>query len=202
MTDTAAQDLRESYLARLDDAMRALPHGVASDIRGGIAEELQGLDAQATAARIVQLGDPADIAREAAVEASGTPVVIAAPERTPAIERAPVVARRGYAIVSALVLSFGGFVVPVVGWFVGAVLVSSSTLWKTGEKIAAIAVPFAVAAIAIVIAQVTGLASSPPAGNPLVPSLGGWHLMILSGLVLIPASGLWLLWRLRGRPAD
>ncbi|WP_372469103.1 hypothetical protein ACCO44_07240 [Microbacterium maritypicum] len=63
MTETTADTLREEYLARLDEAMRGLPHGVASDIRGGIVEELQGLDAADTAARIARLGDPVAIAR-------------------------------------------------------------------------------------------------------------------------------------------
>ncbi|MDF2507638.1 MAG: hypothetical protein K0Q52_1497, partial [Microbacterium sp.] len=31
MTETTADALRDDYLARLDDAMRGLPHGVASD---------------------------------------------------------------------------------------------------------------------------------------------------------------------------
>lgn len=60
MTEKTAAELRDDYLARLDEAMRGLPHGVASDIRGGIAEELDGLDAEATAERIDRLGTPRD----------------------------------------------------------------------------------------------------------------------------------------------
>lgn len=65
MNDIDATRLRDDYLARLDEAMRGLPHGVAGEIRQGIVEELEGLDADATAERIERLGDPAGIAREA-----------------------------------------------------------------------------------------------------------------------------------------
>lgn len=210
MTDTTAQHLREDYLARLEVALRGVPHGVASDISDGIAEELQGLDAVATAERIAQLGSPADIAREAGEESRVDTAVGAAMPAAEVVRR-PVVATRGYAIVSALSLGFGGFVVPVVGWFVGAVLVSSSTLWKVWEKVVAIVTPVVFVAAFLVIMQVmslgavveTGGSSGSGAGvevaNPLVPALSGWHAVILLGFLLVPASGLWLLWRLRGR---
>lgn len=210
MTDSTAQDLREEYLARLDDAMRGLPHGVASDIRDGVAEELQGLDATATAARITQLGDPAVIAREAGEESPGGPTIVVAP-RVETSAPLPLTSTRGYAIVSALTLSFGGIVIPVIGWFAGAVLVSSSTLWKRWEKAVAIVTPVVFVAVSfLVMALVTGgigasdqiMAgedAASQAANPLLPSINTWHLLILLGLVLVPASGLWLLWRLRGR---
>ena len=141
MTEKTAAELREDYLARLDEAMRGLPHGVASDIRGGIAEELDGLDAVATAERIDRLGDPRGIAREAEDEVpTAPPVVFPAPAPAPSAPRTPTTATRGFAIAAALTLSFGGIVVPVVGWFVGAVLVSLSPLWRTWEKAVAILV--------------------------------------------------------------
>lgn len=212
MTDNTAQTLREEYLARLDDAMRDLPHGVASDIRDGVAEELQGLDVPATETRIAQLGDPVIIAREAGEETPGGPtIVMAAPVDAPAAEPLPLTSRRGYAIVSALALGIGGIVVPVVGWFVGAVLVSSSTLWKRWEKAVAIVTPVVFVALSfLVVALVTGRIGAgdqiatgddvpTQVTNPLLPSISTWHVLILLGVVLVPASGLWLLWRLRGR---
>ncbi|MFJ3472842.1 HAAS signaling domain-containing protein [Microbacterium maritypicum] len=216
MTELTADDLRADYLARLDEAMRNLPHGVASDIRAGILEELQGLDAEATAARIAHLGDPVVIADEAQAEVPsativGAPTIAAAP--TP---RPPATSTRGFAIAAALTLSFGGIVVPVVGWFVGAALVSASALWRTWEKAIAIVVPFVVTGISfLTVSTLTALASSEtgssssgtgtppevPAVNPLVPGVGEWHVLILLGFLLVPLSGLWLLWRLRGRTA-
>lgn len=216
MTQTTADALRDDYLARLDEAMRGLPHGVASDIRGGIVEELEGLDADETAARIARLGDPVAIAREAQDEApSQPPIVVAAPVAAPPAPRPATTSTRGFAIAAALTLSFGGIVLPVVGWFVGAVLVSLSSLWKTWEKVVAIVVPFVVGALTLLLLmtmagfsawEATGSSSgtgTPPPANPLVPAWYDiiWTGVIGLGLLLIPASGLWLLWRLRGRPA-
>lgn len=215
MTRTSADTLRDDYLARLDEAMRGLPHGVAADIRGGIAEELDGLGPAETAERIGRLGDPVLIAREAhdasrgerAGEGAGAPAV---PPRVPATST------RGYAIAAALTLSFGGIVLPIVGWFVGAVLVSLSALWKTGEKVVAIVVPFVLCALSGILVSAMGFASWSSSGsttgsgsgtggsggmNPLVPAWYDliWFGVIALGIILIPLSGLWLLWRLRGR---
>ncbi|MDF2562660.1 MAG: hypothetical protein K0R99_4106 [Microbacterium sp.] len=216
MTDTTADALREEYLARLDDAMRGLPHGVATDIRGGVVEELTGLDATETAARIARLGDPVAIAREAQDEVPASPnIVVAAPVSVAPAPRPSATSTRGFAIAAALTLGFGGFLVPVVGWFVGAVLVSISTLWKTWEKVVAIVVPFVFGALSLFLVQFMSFvefsssgsssgSGTPPddvVNNPLLPSFGIWHAVLLLGFLLIPASGLWLLWRLRGRTA-
>jgi len=213
MTEKTAAELRDDYLARLDEAMRGLPHGVASDIRGGIAEELDGLDAAATAERIDRLGDPRGIAREAEDEVpTAPPLVLPAPAPAPSAPRTPTTATRGFAIAAALTLSFGGIVVPVIGWFVGAVLVSLSPLWRTWEKAVAILVPFVATGLSFLIAStMTGFSTGSASGsssdgdvmsevvNPLVPAFGEWHLLLLLGGLLVPISGLWLLWRMRGR---
>lgn len=217
MTELTADILRDNYLARLDEAMRDLPHGVATDIRAGILEELQGLDTSATTARIARLGDPGAIAREAQAEVRpGSPIVGAPPVAAPPTSRPPTTSTRGFAIAAALVLSFGGVVVPVLGWFVGIVLVSLSALWKTWEKVVAIVVPFIVTGVSFLAASTlaaysasessgsssgTGVPPEIPAVNPLVPGIGEWHVLVLLGFLLIPLSGLWLLWRLRGRRA-
>lgn len=201
MTQNTPEKVREDYLARLDAAMRDLPHGVAEDIRDGVAEELEGLDAEGLVARIAQLGDPREIAREAGREVPASGPAIA--PGTPAVNRrGPAVATRGFAITAALTLSFGGFVVPVLGWIVGVALVTSATLWKRWEKAVAIVTPLAVAGLSFLVSSlVSGSSGAGAATNPLVPGLGEWHLLILLGLLLVPASGLWLLWRLRGRDA-
>lgn len=207
MTENNPQARRDDYLARLDAAMRDLPHGVAADIRDGIAEELQGLDAAGVAARITHLGDPRDIAREAQREIprQGPEVVVKSHDERPQTRRGPATTTRGFAITAALTLSFGGIVVPVLGWIVGVGLVTSSSLWKRWEKLVAIAVPLVVTGLSLLISSLfAGLAATSEVGavhNPLVPGLGQWHSLILLGLLLVPASGLWLLWRLRGRDA-
>ena len=212
MTEKTAEELRADYLARLDEAMRDLPHGVASDIRGGVEEELHGLGVEETIARITRLGTPADIAREARREVPSSPAVIVTPP-APMRPRGPATATRGFAITAALTLGFGGFLLPVLGWIVGVALVTSASLWKRGEKLVAITLPFVFTGLYILITMaITGLSGADadggssgafdaPAVNPLVPGLGEWHVLILLGFLLVPASGLWLLWRLRGRAA-
>lgn len=217
MTETTAVALREDFLTRLDVAMRGLPHGIATDIRGGIVEELQGLDAEATDVRIAQLGDPGAIVREAQAELpAGSPLAVPTTASAPSAPGPSTTSTRGFAIAAALTLSFGGIVAPIVGWFVGAVLVSLSSLWKTGEKVVAIVVPFVAGGLSILVISTmvtisawessgssSGTGTPPPANNPLLPA---WYDMIWGGLagigiLLIPLSGLWLLWRLRGRVA-
>jgi len=205
------------YLAQLDEALRDVPHGIAAEIRAGIAEELASLSPDAAAQRIAQLGDPREIAREAMDAGGYTPSAPVAPvflaPAMPAI--VPTTSTRGFAIIAALGLSFGGFIVPLIGWVIGAVLVAMSAMWRTWEKVVAIVIPFAVAAVSALSGMAmwttSGEASSvsvsgdgAPAqeiANPLVPA---WYDMIFSsiwliGVLLIPASGLWLLWRMRGR---
>ena len=193
------------YLARLDAALQDVPHGIASEIRDGIAEELIGLDPDATARRIAQLGDPAEIAREAMdAETPRTiaPITAGAPSPRPPLTRS-----RGYAIAAAIALGVGGVVVPFAGWFAGVVMVLTCGLWRTYEKLIAVLLPFATLAL---IAGVTTLANSlsGSAGdgggemNPLLPdSFAVWHSSILVSFVLFPGCGLWLLWRFRGRTA-
>lgn len=201
------------YLARLDAALREVPHGIAADIRAGIAEELSSLDPDAAEARIAQLGDPAVIAREA-MDAGGYAPAATPASATPAT--VPTTSTRGFAIIAALSLSVGAFVVPVVGWFVGVALVLACGMWRTGEKVVAIVSPLVLFGIllllslpayavsgGVVVQEAGGTGSGPEASNPLVPTLFDTaHLLILLlVLVAIPASGLWLLWRMRGRTA-
>ncbi|MGM7698633.1 HAAS signaling domain-containing protein [Microbacterium sp. A84] len=207
-----ADRLRGDYLTRLDAAMRNVPHGVAAEIRGGILEELQGLDAAATAARIAQLGDPEAVAREAQEE---VPVPVP-PPTAPSVRNAPATSTRGFAIAAALTLSVGGIVLPFAGWVVGVVLVCFSSLWRAWEKAVAIIVPF----VALIVIGGAGLLAfqaapggamgtstgsgefSAPVNNPLLPATYDlvWSGLVVVGILLIPASGLWLLWRLRRRP--
>lgn len=210
------------YLARLDDALRSVPRGVAAEIRAGIAEELQSLDAEGAAERIVQLGDPAVIAREAMDAGEYAEARISAPVAVPGTAPAaspasvPVSHRRGFAIAAALSLSFGGYVLPFVGWIIGVGLVVMSSMWRTWEKTVAIIVPLALFGALALAATVSAAAltvtesgdateiGAAAADDSFAGNLfAGPHLfIILAVVVLIPASGLWLLWRMRGRAAS
>lgn len=195
MTSPENSQLRTDFLSRLDHAMRSIPHGVAREIRAGIAEELDGLDGEQLRARIAALGSPDDIADQALAEVS--PQV--------AVERKrPIFQSKGFAIAAALTFGFGGFLVPVAGFFAGVVLVFLSEMWRRWEKLVAVMLPVAVLAVLTVVSVVYGALSSATvagdADNPLVPSgLGIWHSSVLGVIVIIPVAGIWLLWRLRRR---
>ncbi|MGN7977759.1 HAAS signaling domain-containing protein [Microbacterium sp. 22195] len=205
------------YLARLEVALRDVPHGLAAEIRDGITEELTSLEPDAAEARIAQLGDPTVIAREALDAGGYAPPAVPVATRPDAVASpgsVPVSRSRGFAIAAALTLSFGGYLVPVAGWFVGVALVLMSSMWRTWEKLVAILVPvvlfgglmlFSFAAFtttgAVEVHEASGTGTPPEAENPLVPNLlvGPHFLIIIAVAVVVPASGLWLLWRMRGR---
>ncbi|MBB5742167.1 Mg/Co/Ni transporter MgtE [Microbacterium ginsengiterrae] len=116
--------------------------------------------------------------------------------------RPPLAESRGFAIAAALALAFGGIVVPVLGWCAGVIMVLMSGLWRRAEKLIALTLPFVVAALAAVCISLITQASADgaQARNPLIPaSYDLWNSLVLFEVVLIPASGLWLLWRLRRR---
>ncbi|KDA07216.1 hypothetical protein DC31_01060 [Microbacterium sp. CH12i] len=202
MINSDAARQRDDFLARLDAEMQSVPHGIATEIRAGIAEELDGLDATATAGRIEQLGDPATIAQEAQAEVRTTDASSVHANSVHA-NKEPFSQSRVFAITAALVFAFGGFIVPVVGWFVGAVMVAVSARWRRWEKVLAITLPFATAVLLSVVMwlarfmSVDGVATE---RNPLLPTAFDlWHSGILLVFLLIPIIGGWLLWRLRRR---
>lgn len=206
MTEVEAQSLRDDYLGRLDTAIADLPWRVANELRSGVAEELDGLDAAEKRLRIAQLGDPVRIAAAAKEETGSVPpapVVVVSPAPVPSAKPA-MVDTKWFAIVGALVLGIGTFVVPIGGWVIGVALVTSSRFWWRWEKVVAILLPFAVGVVIGLVSllgalwQGGGSASGSGPSNPLVPS-AMWHTSILLGLFVIPVGAAWLLWRLRGR---
>ena len=162
MTETS------TYLDRLRAELVGVPPEVSREIIAGIREELAGLDAQAAAARIEELGDPAFIAAEA--RAASTP---------PA---APTQDNRTYIILTGLVVAFGGIIVPVLGWIVGLALMWSSKSWLRWEKwVATLAVPVVVLLVFLPMQMF---------------SLSVPHWGLLAGFWLVPLiSGFWLMAR-------
>lgn len=115
---------------------------------------------------------------------------------------------KGFAITAALVLAFGGFLVPIVGYLVGIVLVAVSRLWRPWEKLLAVLLPFGATAVIGAASWILELAQQPAdlggdAVNPLLPaSYDLWFSTLILGILLVPACGLWLLWRLRDRTPE
>ena len=111
-----------SYLDRLESALAQAPADLRAEIVSGVREELDGLEPDAAAARIGELGDPARIAAEAL---DGLP---AAP--APAAPRPSSV----YLGFTVALLVVGGYLLPVAGWLAALVLIVGSPVWSTREK--------------------------------------------------------------------
>lgn len=176
MNAITAQEMRDDYLRRLDTAISDIPHGLAVELRAGIAEELSSADPAVLEARIHELGTPEEVA-QAAIEAGfGGPSQAAAPPPTlapasaepqplapaPAAAPLPLTETRGYAITSAIILGIGGIVIPFVGWIVGAILVTNSKLWSAGEKLWAIVFPPATIILAVLAGWALRAATAQP----------------------------------------
>jgi hypothetical protein len=122
---TSADKLVADYMKRLDSELRSLPRArrgeLTQEISEHIAEARAELDHENEAAirtLLERLGDPEDIA----AEATGRDVQQAR--------------RAGWKEIGALVLlPIGGVIVPVVGWFIGIVLLWVSDAWSTRDKL-------------------------------------------------------------------
>jgi hypothetical protein len=198
MARTTTPQVVRSYFTQLETALVELPTDVREEILAGIREELDGLDASAAAARIEALGDPEFIAAEARSEAAGpaagSPLVELVEARDPEPRWLPVLA--------ALLVAFGGIVIPFVGWIVGIAMVWMSKTWRIRDKWIATLTPFIGVAAFILLFALTSAASqlnvpsTSEFGNPLIP--GMFSAVWSSAFLVIPVNavvGIWLLWR-------
>jgi uncharacterized membrane protein len=113
----------DGYLRELEEELRDLPPArrreLVEEIREHIESSLGESRDEAEVRNVLdRLGDPADIAAEAR-ERFG-------------IERKKPGIRE---ILALILLPIGAFVIPVLGWFIGAVLLVSSTVWTSREKV-------------------------------------------------------------------
>jgi hypothetical protein len=119
-----ADTLVADYLKRLEAELRSLPRArrreLVDEISGHIAVARGGIQNEEEAdvrTLLDRLGEPEDIA----AEATG---------------RHGLAGKRGWKEVAALILlPIGGVVLPVVGWFVGVVLLWVSDAWTTRDKL-------------------------------------------------------------------
>jgi uncharacterized membrane protein len=128
---TTPDKLVERYLKHLEVELEDLPRDrrreIVDEIAGHIAEARAGLEheTEADVRNILEgLGDPADIAEDAG-ERFDVQSVRTAPPYKP-----------GWIEIGALVmLLVGGLIVPIVGWFIGAVLLWVSNAWNVRDKV-------------------------------------------------------------------
>jgi uncharacterized membrane protein len=125
MTSTTDK-LVDDYLKRLNRELVGLPRArrreLVEEISGHIAEARSAMETENEAAirtLLDRLGEPGDIAADArerfGIEARGS--------------------RSGWDVVALIMLLIGGLILPVIGWFIGLILLWVSDTWTTGEKL-------------------------------------------------------------------
>lgn len=121
MQKAALHPLAEEYLARVEAAARRLPrrdrHELVEAIEDHLlaAQEAESLNDAEVLNMLDDLGDPEDVVTAAAPDSSAV--------------------RPGlHEIAAVLFLLVGAFVIPAIGWFVGVVLLWSSSAWTKGQK--------------------------------------------------------------------
>jgi Protein of unknown function (DUF1700) len=124
--DPVAKQAVKEYLHDLDQELRDLPRSRRQELLGEIHEHIDSALAESPAVDeaevrnvLDRLGDPSDIAEEAR-QRFGVPR-----QRS-----------RGLEIAALIFLLIGGVIIPVVGWFIGVILLWSSRVWTTREKVA------------------------------------------------------------------
>lgn len=127
MTSITSSQVNE-YLSELDRALHQLPRGrrheIVTDIR---------LHIESALADSADDGAESPERVESILYALGTPADIAAAACEDLPLRPPRVAVRD--IIAIVLLLVGGVVLPVIGWFVGLILLWTSPAWHTRDKI-------------------------------------------------------------------
>lgn len=123
-----ADSLAADYLRRLEHASHRLPADRRSELLQSVGEHVEHLRAS-TAGESARMRDELD--------RLGTPeeIVQAAADTLPS---APALLPRrglGHELAAVLMLTAGSLLLPVIGWLVGVVLLWTSSIWRTGEKI-------------------------------------------------------------------
>jgi hypothetical protein len=187
---STADKLVEDYLKRLNAELRGLPRArrreLVEEISAHIAEarlDLETEDEPSIRTLLDRLGEPAEIAAEATERFGQRP------------------STAGWKEVGALVLlPIGGVILPVLGWFIGIVLLWISDAWSTRDKLVGtllfpggLLLPVALGVLAsessgcgtVVTPQLSpqpnGFTDCPPRDGT-----GAWEVALVVMLVLVP----------------
>jgi uncharacterized membrane protein len=127
MTQTRYDDLVASYLDDLTNQLAGLPRARRSELLDDIAHHIEALLDEAAEsgpvtrdiveAVLAEVGDPAEIAREAGAGA--------------AQQRGPT----GWDKAVIAILLIGGIILPVLGWLIGVVMLWVSSSWRVKDKV-------------------------------------------------------------------
>lgn len=138
---SSVEAIIDDYRDRLDRATSDLPAGrraeLLDDIDAHLAEATLGAPYRAGVLQVLdELGTPEGIAEAARAESGIS-------------HRRGVNGDVAYDVLSVLLLLFGGFLVPVVGWLAGVIMIWNGPRWTLADRwIATLAWPAAIAPLA------------------------------------------------------
>ncbi|MCS5717150.1 hypothetical protein N1027_03265 [Herbiconiux sp. CPCC 205763] len=125
----------QRYLGELDAALAAAPAALRTEIVSDIGASLDGLSDAEARARIEELGDPRAIAADASAQVRSMN-----PDRA---------ASKVYPTITAIVLIVGWYVVPVLGWIAGLVMIGVGSEWTSAVRRRSIFTSIVAAVVAI-----------------------------------------------------
>jgi hypothetical protein len=171
----------DDYLAELGQLLADVDSATREGLLEGIREELAGLTPTEAEARLRTLGDPAFVAASARVETPAT----TAHRRQDAV---------WYSVVTVLLLTVGGVVVPVVGGITGLVMLWAAKSWTPVHKgIGTVLALLGPGMLLFYLLPVAYVATTPGEGvNPTLPATT--PVVIIVALLLVWLAGwIWLL---------
>ncbi|HYY32034.1 MAG TPA: hypothetical protein VE693_00405 [Gaiellaceae bacterium] len=128
---STADHLIEKYMAHLRIELADLPRARQRELEQEIGEHIAAAraelpnESEAEIRNMLErIGDPEEIAAEAHDRVDPPAAVPVEQPRS-----------RTHEVVALVFLLVGGLILPIFGWFVGLVLLWTSTVWTTGEKI-------------------------------------------------------------------
>lgn len=125
------------YLRELETALASAPAPLRAEIVSDIESELSGLDETRSGERIAALGDPRAIAADALAENRTAPELL------------PV--SKTYPTLTAVVLTAGWYLVPVIGWVAGLVMIGIGDRWSAATRRNAILASVGGAVLAVLV---------------------------------------------------
>jgi len=195
----------DAYLAELERLLANADPVTRQELVDGIREELAGLSPEEADARLRELGDPAYVAVGMLAETRD-----AAPAPARAAEQDGDAA--WYPVVTVLLLTVGGVIVPVLGWIVGLIMLWAARGWRTLHKVAGTVIALlgpGMLLAGLVATGTTQVTQVNPAGggdspNPLIPPMveapfPTWWMLAIVVLVVWIAGWIWLLVAHRAR---
>ncbi len=205
MSDTRTSPALSDYLARLDAATATLPPWRRAELRtevtdhlGAALEDEAAPEGDEAAVRRVldRLGPPEDIAAAELTERGSLPGPGASGARAEPARR--ITALEGLAVVFLVI---GGVVIPILGWFIGVVLLWMSPRWTVGHKLLGTLIwpgglfaPLAGMFLGLRVQSCPPTTSTAPeAGQPQVDSCassGGISWAVVAALVAMPLAQL------------